>query len=65
MVGKRVTKTVFMQSDYLTQKGVVSLVGRKTLTRNLSSSLTAATYTNGNKANRRETIYLSGVTYAF
>jgi hypothetical protein len=64
-LGRKITKTIGLETHYTFTEGVLSLVGSKTYTANFSSSLTASTFTNDSKKSTRESLYLAGIAYAF
>lgn len=64
-LGRGITKTISLEGHYYITDGIVSIVGRKSLTDNLGTSLTASTFTNDTGKSRRESVYLAGLAYSF
>jgi hypothetical protein len=64
-LGKNLTPSITLDSYYYAVDGVVSVIGRKTLSPRLSTSLSASTFTKSSGRTPRESVYLSGLTYVF
>ncbi len=64
-LGNPVTKTIDVEARWATNDGIASLVGRKTLTPALTTSLTLSTFTKDEGPSTRESLYLAGVGYTF
>jgi hypothetical protein len=64
-LGNPVTKTIDVEAQWKTNDGIASLVGRKSLTPALTSSLTLSTFTKDEGPSTRESLYLAGLGYSF
>ncbi len=62
---RALTSTVSAETHYYFDDGVVSLIGRKSFTPALGASITASTYTHHGGTSRRESLYLTGVSYTY
>lgn len=67
-VGRPLTKSIYMEAHYRMVDGVVTYIGRRSITPSLGSTLTVSTFTKdiGVKIpNVRESLYLAGLSYVF
>lgn len=64
-LGNPITKTIDVEAQWKTNDGIASLVGRKTLTPALTTSLTLSTFTKDEGPSTRESLYLAGLGYSF
>lgn len=64
-LGRNITPTVGVETDYKVTDGVVQYILRKALTPALSGTLSASTFTRESGLTIRESVYLSGLSYVF
>jgi len=64
-LSRQLTSRVLAESHYAINDGIVTFVGRRQLAPQLSTSLTASTYTNRTGTSTRESLYLAGFAYTY
>lgn len=64
-LGKNVTKTIRLESEYKITDGIVTYIGRKSLSPVLGTTLSASTFVRDEGKSRRESVYLAGLNYVF
>lgn len=64
-LGNPITKSINLEAQMRTNDGIASLVGTKTITPALSSSITLSTFTKDQGTSTRESLYLAGLGYTF
>ena len=64
-LSKGITKTVSAESHYKFNDGIVTLIGRKSITSALSTTLTTSTFTKSTGSSTRESVYLAGLSFSY
>jgi hypothetical protein len=62
---KKLSETMSVEGNCTVLDGVVTIIGHKAIAPNLGSMVSASTFFRENGYSRRESIYLSGVSYSF
>lgn len=64
-LARPITSTISAESHYALTDGIISLIGRKSLSPTLGLSATTSTYTHRHGTSVRESLYVAGVSYIF
>lgn len=64
-LSKTLSEKMSLESHWKVNDGIVSLIGRRSLSPVLGTSLSASTFTKDSGKSQRESVYLAGLTYSF
>ncbi len=64
-IGRPVTNKLALEAHYKLMDGVISYIARRSITPQLGSTMTVSTFTRKDGITKRESVYLSGLSYVF